>query len=77
MTQRRLPPPRTADPADAPPVRWGILAPGWIAQQFAAALRRDGRQQIVAVGSRTLARARAFAASTSDCPARGPAPQRT
>lgn len=43
-------------------MRWGILAPGWIAQQFAAALRRDARQEIVAVGSRNLDRARTFAA---------------
>ena len=45
----------------APAIRWGILAPGWIAQQFAAALRRGTRQEIVAVGSRNLDRARAFA----------------
>lgn len=46
----------------APIRRWGVLAPGWIAQQFAAALRRGTRQEIVAVGSRNLDRARAFAA---------------
>ena len=45
----------------APSIRWGILAPGWIAQQFAAALLRGTRQEIVAVGSRNLDRARAFA----------------
>ena len=45
----------------APPLRWGILAPGWIAGQFAAALRRGTRQRIAAVGSRNLDRARAFA----------------
>jgi len=45
----------------APVVRWGILAPGWIAQQFAGALRRGTRQEIVAVGSRNIGRARAFA----------------
>ena len=61
MTQRRLPAPRTPDPMAAPPLRWGILAPGWIAGQFAAALRRGTRQQIAAVGSRNLDRARAFA----------------
>jgi predicted dehydrogenase len=48
----------------APAVRWGILAPGWIAQQFTTALRRGTRQEIVAVGSRNLDRARAFA---DDC----------
>jgi predicted dehydrogenase len=46
----------------APSLRWGILAPGWIAGQFAAALRRGTKQQIVAIGSRNLDRARAFAA---------------
>ena len=61
MTQRRLPAPRTPDPMAAPPLRWGILAPGWIAGQFAAALRRGTRQRIAAVGSRNLDRARAFA----------------
>ena len=61
MTQRELPPSRVPDPMDAPALRWGILAPGWIAQQFATALRQGTRQQIVAVGSRNLARARAFA----------------
>jgi predicted dehydrogenase len=45
----------------APPLRWGILAPGWIAGQFAAALRRGTRQRIAAVGSRNLDRARTFA----------------
>ena len=61
VTQRRLPAPRTPDPMAAPPLRWGILAPGWIAGQFAAALRRGTRQRIAAVGSRNLDRARAFA----------------
>jgi predicted dehydrogenase len=61
MTPRRLPPPRTPDPMAAPPLRWGILAPGWIAQQFADALRRGTRQEIVAVGSRNIDRARTFA----------------
>ena len=40
---------------------WGVLAPGWIAGQFAAALRRGTRQEIVAAGSRSFHRARAFA----------------
>jgi predicted dehydrogenase len=61
VAQRSLPAQRTPDPPAAPAIRWGILAPGWIAQQFAAALRRGTRQQIVAIGSRNLDRARAFA----------------
>jgi predicted dehydrogenase len=47
---------------DAPAVRWGVLAPGWIAGKFCAALRRGTTQEIVAVASRSLDRARAFAA---------------
>ena len=61
MATRTLPAPRTPDPMAAPALRWGILAPGWIAGQFAAALRRGTRQEIVAVGSRTFDRAKTFA----------------
>ena len=58
---RTLPAPRTPDPADAPPLRWGILAPGGIANTFVEALHRFTRQRAVAVGSRSLDRAQAFA----------------
>lgn len=61
MATRTLPPPRTPDPMAAPAVRWGVVAPGWIAHNFAAALRRGTRQEIVAVGSRSSGRAKAFA----------------
>lgn len=61
MTDRTLPAPRTPDPMGAPVVRWGILAPGWIAHNFATALRSGTRQEIAAIGSRTLERATAFA----------------
>ena len=54
-----LPAPRTPDPASAPGLRWGVLGAGWIASQMAFALR-DTAQQIVAVGSRDVARAQAF-----------------
>jgi predicted dehydrogenase len=57
-----LPTPRHTDPSDAPPLRWGILAPGVIANDFADAVRMHTRQKIVAVGSRTLDRAAVFAA---------------
>lgn len=43
------------------PVRWGILAPGWIAQLFVKDLRTAGLE-IAAVGSRRLESAEAFAA---------------
>ncbi|MCA0253692.1 MAG: Gfo/Idh/MocA family oxidoreductase [Actinobacteria bacterium] len=56
-----LPLPRTPDPADAPPLNWGILAPGGIALRFLEAARRDTRQRFVAVGSRSAERAAEFA----------------
>lgn len=58
----RLPRPRTPDPGAAPPLRWGILGTGGIAGSMARALRAHTRQQVVAVGSRTAERGRAFAA---------------
>jgi predicted dehydrogenase len=61
MPTRALPAPRTPDPLTAPALRWGVLAPGSIAHHFADALRRGTRQEIVAVGSRSVDRARAFA----------------
>ena len=57
-----LPAPRVPDPAEAPPLRWGILAPGHIAKAFARALRARTRQHLQAVASRSPERARAFAA---------------
>lgn len=54
---------RTPNPLDAPPVRWGVLAPGGIAGAFVTAVSRYTRQQVVAVGSRSLDRARAFASA--------------
>ena len=50
------------DPMDAPAVRWGVLAPGGIASTFAAAVAARTRSTVVAVGSRSAERARAFAA---------------
>lgn len=58
-----LPSPRTPDPMSAPPLRWGILAPGGIADSFVRALHARTRQQVAAVGSRELARAQNFAAT--------------
>ncbi|MCL2489531.1 MAG: Gfo/Idh/MocA family oxidoreductase [Propionibacteriaceae bacterium] len=57
-----LPQPRVPDPYDAPPLRWGILAPGGIAGRMVEALHAYTRQQVVAVGSRSTDRAQAFAA---------------
>lgn len=53
--------PVVADPMDAPPVRWGILGPGGIANTFAAAVREGTRSEVVAVGSRSADRADEFA----------------
>jgi predicted dehydrogenase len=59
----RLSPSRVPDPMDAPPIRWGILAPGGIAGTFAHAVAAGTRSSVVAVGSRSAERAAAFAAS--------------
>ncbi|WP_327001774.1 Gfo/Idh/MocA family oxidoreductase [Dactylosporangium sp. NBC_01737] len=57
-----LPATRIADPSDAPPIKWGIIAPGWIAGQFAGALHRHSKSRVVAVGSSSADRAKEFAA---------------
>ncbi|WP_051209070.1 Gfo/Idh/MocA family protein [Propionicicella superfundia] len=49
------------DPAEAPGLRWGILAAGGIAHRFATEIPRHTASTIAAVGSRSLDRARAFA----------------
>ncbi|MBF4550814.1 Gfo/Idh/MocA family protein [Pseudoclavibacter sp. VKM Ac-2888] len=49
------------DPADAPPLRWGILGAGHIARRFAHEVPRHTRSAIAAVGARELSRAEAFA----------------
>jgi len=46
---------------DAPPLAWGILAPGGIAARFTHALHSFTRQRVVAVGSRSAERAQHFA----------------
>ncbi len=57
-----LPEPRHPDPSAAPALRWGILAPGEIANDFVDAIRAHTTQKVVAAGSRNLDRATAFAA---------------
>ncbi|MET7424805.1 Gfo/Idh/MocA family oxidoreductase [Dactylosporangium sp. NPDC005555] len=57
-----LPSARTIDPMAAPPIKWGIIAPGWIAGQFAGALHRHSKSTVTAVGSSSAERAKAFAA---------------
>ncbi|WP_422072469.1 Gfo/Idh/MocA family protein [Tranquillimonas rosea] len=58
-----LPAPRTPDPMEAPALRWGILGGGWIAERFIESARAHTGQVIAAVGSRTQAKADAFAAA--------------
>lgn len=57
-----LPNARTAHPSDAPPIKWGIIAPGWIAGQFTNAVHRHSKSRVVAVGSSSADRAQEFAA---------------
>lgn len=61
MLPRQLPVSRVPDSRDAPPLRWGILGIGWIAERFVASLHRHTRQVVYAVGSRSLGTAQAFA----------------
>src|SRR5699024_7303693 len=51
------------DPRTAPSLRWGIYAPGGIAAKFVSALTAHTAQRVVAVGSRSRDRARAFASA--------------
>lgn len=48
------------DPAECPPIRWGILGAGGIARKFASDVRHTGAS-VTAVGSRSLEKAQAFA----------------
>jgi predicted dehydrogenase len=56
-----LPTARGQDPLRAPTLRWGILGPGWIAERFVKSLQDKTRQDIVAVGATSMAKAQAFA----------------
>ncbi len=56
-----LPKSTIANPRQAPAIRWGVMAPGRIAHAFARAVEVGTDSTVVAVGSRSLERARAFA----------------
>jgi predicted dehydrogenase len=56
-----MPASRLPDPMAAPALRWGILGTGWISEKFTGSLRRNTQQQVVAVGSRSVASAKEFA----------------
>jgi predicted dehydrogenase len=58
-----LPAPRRPSPDSVPSLRWGVLGTGWIAERFVAALRASTTQRVAAVGSRSPASARKFAAT--------------
>ncbi|MDT0321948.1 Gfo/Idh/MocA family protein [Streptomyces millisiae] len=62
MPPSRLPEPELYLPGTGEPsLRWGIVGPGWIAGEFASALRSHTAQRVVAVSSRSRARAERFA----------------
>jgi predicted dehydrogenase len=52
---------RISDPVDAPAIRWGVIAPGWIAGQFTNALHQHTRSRVAAVASSSRERAEVFA----------------
>lgn len=63
MLPSHLPDPELYLPGTGEPsLRWGIVGPGWIAGEFAKALRAHTSQRVVAVSSRSLDRAESFAA---------------
>jgi predicted dehydrogenase len=64
MFPTAMPSSRLPDPMTAPPLRWGVLGTGWIAERFIAALHRDTRQRVIAIGSRSLVSAKQFADRT-------------
>ncbi|GAA4428605.1 Gfo/Idh/MocA family oxidoreductase [Georgenia halophila] len=45
----------------SPPLRWGVIGPGWIASEFVRALHAHSSQRVVAVASRAEDRAAEFA----------------
>ena len=48
-------------PSTAPAIRWGIVGVGWMADKFAAGVRDVTKGSVVAVSSRSLQKAEAFA----------------
>lgn len=62
FTLTTLPEPRIAPLRGGPALRWGVLAPGGIADSWASTVHSNTDQRVVAVASRSLDRAQAFAA---------------
>lgn len=59
--QLLLPAPTTPDPATAPGLRWAVISPGHIGDQFTATAHRATASRVVSVVSRSQERAEAFA----------------
>ncbi|WP_422115567.1 Gfo/Idh/MocA family protein [Brachybacterium sp. UNK5269] len=62
QTELTLPATTVPDPAAAPGLRWGVISPGHIADQFTATAHRATASRVVSVVSRSAQRAEAFAA---------------
>lgn len=60
-----LPASAVPDPSTAPGLRWGVISPGHIADQFTATAHRATASRIVSVASRSSERAEEFAAKHS------------
>ncbi|MGP9538516.1 Gfo/Idh/MocA family protein [Brachybacterium sp. AOP43-C2-M15] len=58
-----LPATTVPEPATAPGLRWGVISPGHIADQFTATAHRATASRVVSVVSRSAERAEAFAAT--------------
>lgn len=62
MSFSRFPEPTHVPLRGGPTLRWGVLAPGGIANDWVATLHANTDQRVVAVASRTAERSAAFAA---------------
>ena len=62
MFPSHFPTPRPPAAQSIPILRWGIIGPGWIAERFVHSLKTYSRQQVVAVASRSQAKADRVAA---------------
>jgi predicted dehydrogenase len=61
FTVSDIPKPELIDPMSVPPLRWGIVGAGDIAEVFAETVAENTNQQIVAVASKTTGKGEAFA----------------
>ena len=61
FTASDIPAPQIVDPKSVPSYRWGFIGAGDIAEVMAAALVKHTNQRVVAVGSQTPGKGKAFA----------------